>query len=57
MLMQEDKMAKGQKRSNRESRKPKQTKKESIVAPAVSIKGPSTSIENSKKKKGGGIRA
>ena len=48
-LVQEDIMAKGQKRSNREIRKPKQ-KKESVTAPAVSIKGISDSIQIPKKK-------
>jgi hypothetical protein len=53
--VQEDIMAKGQRRSNREIRKPKKKKKkmESVTAPAVSIKGISTSIGISKKKSSG----
>jgi len=42
-------MAKGQKRSNREIRKPKQ-KKEPVAAPAVSLKGISASSGFLKKK-------
>ena len=42
-------MAKGQKRSNRETMKPKQ-KKASAAAPATFEKGPSTLIGTSKQK-------
>ncbi len=49
-------MAKGQRRGNRESRKPKQKKKESIMAPDVSIKGTSP-LTGIPKKKSSGTRA
>jgi len=48
-LVQENIMAKGQRRSNREIRKPKK-KKEPVTAPAVSTKGISASIGIPKKK-------
>jgi hypothetical protein len=43
-------MAKGQKRSNREIRKPKKAK-EPAAAPVASAKGKSASIEISKKRR------
>ncbi len=43
-------MAKGQKRSNREIRKPKK-KKEPVAAPTGLTRGLSASVENPKKKK------
>lgn len=42
-------MAKGQKRSNREIKKPKQ-KKEAVAAPSGFTKGTSASVGNLKKK-------